>query len=174
MNDDTLSAAAIRNLTPAEAWEAFVGEQTPVEFVKLGGDTAHYVENAPLCEGLTIAAQGALKLRLDTCIENALRDHATRNPVPRMTETAALALHPDASARNIRAMIAGDDDASCPACGARLCWGDRKNTGNERFDVATAYCVRGPLAGLGLADCDWRGKLRIYPGPTGDTAVVAI
>ena len=26
MNDDTLSAAAIRNLTPAEAWEAFVGE----------------------------------------------------------------------------------------------------------------------------------------------------
>ena len=165
MNDDTLSAAAIRNLTPAEAWDAFVGTQTPVEFVKLGGDTAHYVENAPLCEGLTIAAQGALKLRLDTCIENALRDHATRNPVPRMTEVAALALHPDASARNIRAMIAGDDDASCPACGARLCWGDRRSD-----DTARAHCVRGGQANLGLMACDWIGRIRIF----GDNTKLAI
>lgn len=118
MSNDTMSAAAIRNMTPAEAWEAFVGDQTPVEFVKLGGSTDDYVENAPLCDGLTIAAQSILRIKLDTYIESALNTHAERNPAARMTEADALALHPDAPARNIRAMIAGEDDASCPRCGA--------------------------------------------------------
>lgn len=166
MNDDALSAAAIRNLTPAQAWEAFVGEQTPVEFVKLGGDTAHYVESAPLCEGLTVAAQSVLRIKLDLRLAREVNLHAARNPVPRMTEAAALALHPDASARNIRAMIACDDDASCPACGARLCWGGRRNTGDKHFDVAPAYCVRGPIAALGLMACDWVGHIHIFDNDT--------
>lgn len=163
--NNVLSASAIRDLSPSDAWEAFVGEQTPVEFVRLGGNTAHYVENAPLCEGLTVAAQSILRIRLDTYIEAALCDHATRNPVPRMTEAAALALHPDAGARSIRAMIAGDDDASCPSCGARLCWGDRRSD-----DTARAHCVRGGHANLGLMACDWIGRIRIF----GDNTKIAI
>ncbi|MEY5061587.1 MAG: hypothetical protein RIS45_1508 [Planctomycetota bacterium] len=155
------SAATIRDMTPAEAWEGFVGDQAPVEFIKLGGSTAHYVENAPLCEGLTIAAQSILRIRLDTYIERELNAHAERNPVPRMTEAAALALHPDAPARNIRAMIAGEDDASCPACGARLCWGDRRSD-----NTALAHCVRGSLANLGLMACDWTGHVRIFEDNT--------
>lgn len=155
------SAATIRDMTPAEAWEGFVGNQTPVEFVKLGGSTAHYVENAPLCEGLTIAAQSILRIKLDTYIEKELNAHAERNPAPRMTEAAALALHPDAPARNIRAMIAGEDDASCPKCGARVCWGGR---GSD--DIARGHCVRGGHAALGLADCDWTGRIRILADNT--------
>lgn len=160
MSNDTMSAAAIRNMTPAEAWEAFVGDQTPVEFVKLGGSTDDYVENAPLCDGLTIAAQSILRIKL----ESALNTHAERNPAARMTEADALALHPDAPARNIRAMIAGEDDASCPRCGARVCWGDRRFGGTgSSFDVARGYCVRGDRAALGLADCRWTGVVHIYP-----------
>ncbi len=171
------SAATIRDMTPAEAWEGFVGDQTPVEFVKLGGSTAHYVENAPLCEGLTIAAQSILRIKLDTYIERELNAHAERDPAARMTEGQALALHPDAPARNIRAMIAGEDDASCPRCGARVCWGDRRFGGiGSTFDVARGYCVRGDRAALGLADCQWTGVVHVYPMDKehrGDWVVVA-
>lgn len=155
------SAATIRDMTPAEAWEGFVGDQTPVEFVKLGGSTAHYVENAPLCEGLTIAAQSILRIRLDTYVERELNAHAARNPVPRMTEAAALVLHPGAPMRDIRAMIASEDDASCPKCGARVCWNDRNND-----DIARGHCVRGRYSALGLADCDWTGRIRILADNT--------
>jgi len=45
----------IDNMTQNEAWETYVGSQSPQEFVDFAGNVMDYVTSSPMCAGLSAA-----------------------------------------------------------------------------------------------------------------------
>ena len=54
----------IKAMTPGQAWEMFVGDQPPADFVACGGDVDTYADESPMCDDLDDAARDTLACRL--------------------------------------------------------------------------------------------------------------
>jgi hypothetical protein len=71
---DARSEYRMRLLTPGEAWDIYVGDQSPEEFLlrsiaagalDVGEALAYYVEEAPMCADLDEKARDTLFVRLN-------------------------------------------------------------------------------------------------------------